>query len=92
MNLLILLVVTFFLIVSYQKTIVVMAPLMVLLSMFTIPFVHLTTISLADLLVIIALVLFPIHFSIRDIKQYPFHLCTIVMAVAFVGSNCFGYE
>lgn len=92
MNLLILLVVVYFLIRSYQNTIVAMAPLMVLFSMFTIPFVSLVTISLADLLVIFAVLLFPFHFSLKEIKKYPFHICTLVMIVAFVGSNYFGYE
>lgn len=92
MNLLVLIVVSFFLVFSYQKTIVAMAPMMVFFSMLTIPFVNLVTISLGDLLIMFAVALFPFHYSFKDIKGYPFHICTIIMVVAYFGSNYFGYE
>lgn len=92
MNVLILIIVLISLIRSYQSTIVAMAPLMVFFSMLTIPFVNLTTISLGDLLVMIAVILYPLNFSLNDAKKYPFHICTLLMAIAFFGSNFFGYE
>jgi len=92
MNILVLLIVLFFLVRSYKSTVVAMAPLMVFFSMLTIPFFNLVTISLADLLVIFVVVLFPFKCSLKELRHYPFHICTIVMLIAFFFSNYFGYE
>ena len=92
MNFLIFIIVLFFLLKHYEETVIAMAPLMVLLSMFKVPFLNLSTISLGDVLVIIVLLLYPLHFRFKDVKKYPFHICTLFFCIAFFCSNFFGYE
>ena len=92
MNFLIFIIVLFFLLKHYEETVISMAPLMVLLSMFKVPFLNLSTISLGDVLVIIVLLLYPLHFRFKDVKKYPFHICTLFFCIAFFCSNFFGYE
>ena len=92
MNFLIFIIVLFFLLKHYEETVIAMAPLMVLLSMFKVPFLNLSTISLGDVLVIVVLLLYPLHFRFKDVKKYPFHICTLFFCIAFFCSNFWGYE
>ncbi len=87
-----LLVIIFFLIYRFEETVVVLAPISVLLSMFVVPYTSMETVSFLDLIVCCVVGLFILRGGVNNVVKYPFLICVIAVAISYFCSNKFGCE